>query len=239
MRIKPLVEKEITQFEPGKVFTYRDLTPFISNPETTVKAIGRLVENGDIKRFAKGQFYRPKQGLFGEMKLSDTEKLKIFLYQDGERKGYVTGASLYNRLGLTTQIPRTITIASNRSPQRKELGTIKVKLVKAKAPVTESNKEYLEILDVLSDIKKIPDSSPSAVIKVIANKLKRLKKDDLYELINLASFYSPVTRALLGLLTEKINKDLAANIKKQLNPTTHYNIGLDSDCDNASKWNIK
>lgn len=176
MRIKPLVEKEITQFEPGKVFTYRDLTPFISNPETTVKAIGRLVENGDIKRFAKGQFYRPKQGLFGEMKLSDTEKLKIFLYQDGERKGYVTGASLYNRLGLTTQIPRTITIASNRSPQRKELGTIKVKLVKAKAPVTESNKEYLEILDVLSDIKKIPDSSPSAVIKVIANKLKRLKK---------------------------------------------------------------
>jgi len=237
MRIKPLVEKEIKQFEPGKVFTYRDLTPFISNPETTVKAISRLVENGDIKRFAKGQFYRPKQGLFGEMKLSDTEKLKIFLYQDGERKGYVTGASLYNRLGLTTQIPRTITIASNRSPQRKELGTVKVKLVKAKAPVTESNREYLEILDVLSDIKKIPDSSPSAVIKVIANKLKRFKKNDLYELINLASFYSPVTRALLGLLTEKMNKDLAANLKKQLNPTTHYNIGL--DCDNARKWNIK
>ena len=239
MRIKPLVEKEITQFEPGKVFTYRDLTPFISNPETTVKAISRLVENGDIKRFAKGQFYRPKQGLFGEMKLSDTEKLKIFLYQDGKRKGYVTGTSLYNRLGLTTQVPRTITIASDKSPQRKDLGTVEVKLVKAKAPVTESNREYLEILDVLSDIKKIPDTSPSTVIKVIANKLKGFKKDDLYELINLASFYSPVTRALLGLLTEKMNKNLAANLKKQLNPTTHYNIGLDNYCDNASKWNIK
>lgn len=239
MRIKPLVEKEITQFEPGKVFTYRDLTPFISNPETTVKAISRLVENGDIKRFAKGQFYRPKQGLFGEMKLSDTEKLKIFLYQDGERKGYVTGASLYNRLGLTTQIPKTITIASDKSPQRKDLGTVEVKLVKAKAPVTESNREYLEILDVLSDIKKIPDSSPSIVIKVIADKLKGFKKDDLYELINLARFYSPVTRALLGLLTEKMNKDLAENLKKQLNPTTHYRIGLDGDCNNARKWNIK
>lgn len=239
MRIKPLVEKEITQFEPGKVFTYRDLTPFISNPETTVKAIGRLVESGDIKRFAKGQFYRPKQGLFGEMMLSDTEKLKIFLYQNGKRKGYVTGASLYNRLGLTTQIPKTITIASDKSPQRKDLGTVEVKLVKAKAPVTESNREYLEILDVLSDIKKIPDSSPSTVIKVIADRLKGFKKDDLYELINLARFYSPVTRALLGLLTEKVNKGLAENLKKQLNPTTHYNIGLDGDCDNASKWNIK
>ncbi|MEQ4923012.1 hypothetical protein [Proteus hauseri] len=62
MKIKPLVEKEINRFEPGKIFTYRDLTPYLSSPETTVKAISRLVKNGDIKRFAKGQFYRPKKG---------------------------------------------------------------------------------------------------------------------------------------------------------------------------------
>ncbi|MEQ4454271.1 DUF6088 family protein [Kosakonia sacchari] len=239
MKIKPLVEKEITRFEPGKVFTYRDLTPYLSNPETTVKAISRLVKNGDIKRFAKGQFYRPKKGIFGEMQLSDTEKLKIFMYQDGERRGYVTGTGLYNRLGLTTQVPRTITIASNKSPQRKNLGTVEVKLVKAKAPVSESNREYLEILDVLSDIKKIPDSNPSDIMKVIANKLKNIKKDGLYELINLANFYSPVTRALLGLLTEKINKNLAENIKNRLNPTTRYRIGLDSYWDNADEWNIE
>ncbi|MHA7846389.1 DUF6088 family protein [Serratia sp. D1N4] len=239
MKIKPLVEKEITRFEPGKVFTYRDLTPYFSNPETTVKAVSRLVKNGDIKRFAKGQFYRPKKGMFGEMQLSDTEKLKIFMYQDGERRGYVTGTGLYNRLGLTTQVPRTITIASDKSPQRKNLGTLEVKLVKAKVPVSESNREYLEILDVLSDIKKIPDSNPSEVMKVIANKLKNIKKDDLYKLINLASFYSPVTRALLGLLIERINKNMAANLKNSLNPTTRYRIGLDSYWDNAGEWNIE
>nr|MBO8919382.1 hypothetical protein [Proteus mirabilis] len=75
---------------------------------------------------------------------------------------------LYNRLGLTTQIPKTITIASDKSPQRKDFGTVEVKLVKAKVPVSESNREYLEILDVLSNIKKIPDSNPSEVMKVIA-----------------------------------------------------------------------
>jgi len=239
MKIKPLVEKEISRFEPGKVFTYRDLTPYLSNPETTVKTVSRLVKNGDIKRFAKGQFYRPKKGMFGEMQLSDTEKLKTFMYQNGERRGYVTGTGLYNRLGLTTQIPRTITIASDKAPQRKNLGTVEVKLVKAKVPVSESNREYLEILDVLSNIKKIPDSNPSEVMKVIAKKLKNIKKDDLYELINLASVYSPVTRALLGLLTEKFNINLAVNLKNRLNPTPRYRIGLDSYWDNAEKWNIE
>ncbi|MEX6294285.1 hypothetical protein [Proteus mirabilis] len=106
-------------------------------------------------------------------------------------------------------------------------------------PVSESNREYLEILDVLSNIKKIPDSNPSEVMKVIAKKLKNIKKDGLYELINLASFYSPVTRALLGLLIENININLALELKKQLNPTTHYRIGLDSYWDNAEEWNIE
>ena len=239
MKIKPLVEKEITRFEPGNVFTYKDLTAYSSNPETTVKAVSRLVENGDLKRFSKGQFYRPKKGMFGEMQLSDTEKLKTFLYQDGERRGYVTGTGLYNRLGLTTQVPKTITIASDKSPQRKSLGTIDVKLVKAKAPVSESNREYLEILDVLSNIKKIPDSTPSESMKVIAKKLKSIKKDSFYELIKLANFYSPGTRALLGLLTEKIDARLAENIKSRLNPTTRYRVGLDSYWDNADKWNIE
>ena len=87
MKIKPLVEKEINRFEFGKIFTYRDLTPYLSNPETTVKAVSRLVKNGDIKRFAKGQFYRPKKGIFGEMQLSDTEKLKTFMYQNPDQPG--------------------------------------------------------------------------------------------------------------------------------------------------------
>ncbi|HDT0788004.1 TPA: hypothetical protein QIC19_004616 [Klebsiella aerogenes] len=239
MKIKPLVEKEITRFEPGRIFTYRDLTPYRSRPETTMKAVSRLVKQGDIKRFAKGQFYRPKKGIFGELHLSDSEKLKVFIYQNGERKGYVTGTSLYNQLGLTTQVPRTITIASDRAPQRKDLGSIEVKLVKAKVPVSESNRELLEVLDVLSDIKNIQDSNPSDVLRVMEMKLKNFDKDKLNKLIELSYFYSPVTRALLGLLTEKINKKLAENLRKSMNPTTRYRIGLDGCWNTADKWNIE
>ncbi len=239
MKIKPLIEKEISRFEPGKVFTYNDLTAYFEKPESTVKAVSRLVKNGDIKRFAKGQFYRPKKGILGEQQLSDAEKLKAFMYKGGERKGYITGTGLYNRLGLTTQVPRIITIASDRSPQRKNLGNVEVKLIKTKVPVSEYNRQYLEILDVLCDLKKIPDSDPSLVLKVMMNNLKKLDKKRLNELVKLSEKYPPVTRALLGLLTAKINKKIADILKVNLNPTTRYRIGLDSYWKNAKEWNIE
>ena len=239
MKIKPLVEKDISRFEPGKVFTYNDLPAYFKSPESTIKAVSRLVKNGDIKRFAKGQFYRPKKGIFGEQQLSDAEKLKTFMYKGGELKGYITGTGLYNRLGLTTQVPRTITIASNKSPQRKNLGNVEVKLIKAKVPVSESNRQYLEILDVLCDVKKIPDSDPSMVLKVMVQNLKKLDKNSLNELVTLSEKYPPVTRALLGLLTAKVNKGIAKTLKSSLNPTTRYRIGLDSYWNNAKEWNIE
>lgn len=239
MKIKPLIENEITRFETGKVFTYKDLSPYFLNPKTTVKAVSRLVQNGDIKRFAKGQFYRPKKGIFGELSLSDTEKLRTFMYQGGKLKGYVTGTALYNRLGLTTQIPKTITIASEKSAQNKDLGTVQVKLVKSRVPVSESNIKYLEILDVLSDIKKIPDSKPSSVMTVMDNKLKNIGQDELCTLIKLADYYPPATRALLGLLIQRIDNSMATTLKRRLNPTTRYKIGMDDSWHNTNEWNIE
>lgn len=49
------------------------------------------------------------------------------LYKDGRLRGYITGLSLFNQLGLTTQVPRTVTLAINGGRQEKEFGTIKTK----------------------------------------------------------------------------------------------------------------
>lgn len=197
------------------------------------------MQSGEIKRFAKGQFYRPRKSKSGEIQLSDTEKLNAFLYRRGELTGYVTGMRLYNRLGLTTQVPRTITIASNKSPQRKDPGTVEVKLVKARVPVSESNREFLEILDVLSDLKKIPDSSPSAVMNIVSGLLKKIDKTAFSELVELENCYPPVTRALPGILMDSSNSVLTTMLKRKLNPTTRYNVGLDSDWTNAKEWNVE
>lgn len=239
MKIKSMVEKEITGIEPGKIFTYSDLPVYSNSPATTIKAVGRLVQNGELRRFSKGQFYRPKPGMFGEMQLSDDEKLKSFLFRNGKRTGYITGTSLYNRLGLTTQNPGTITIAGDRSPQRKNLGTVVVQLIKAKMPVSESNREMLEMLDVITDLKNLPDSEPAFALRILESRLGEFSTDKIEKLVSIAGHYPPAARAVLGMMLSNRSSMMTDSLKKGLNPLTRYKIGLNGLWTNAKDWNVE
>lgn len=204
MKIRNLVEEQIFKIEPGKIFTYKDLNAYFSNPATTLKVVGFLLKRKEIKRFIPGKFYRPKKGVFGELNLSDAEKIRSFTYFNGELQGYVTGMALYNRLGLTTQVPKTIIIASNKTSKIKNFDTINIKLIKARCIVSESNREYLEILDFISDVNKIPDARLIDVIEIIVKKIKN-NEENLYQLVNLSLSYSRLTQKRLKMLLEEIN----------------------------------
>lgn len=49
---------------------------------------------------------------FGEIMPDEQQILKPYLYQNGKRVAYITGSSLYNELGLTTQVAARLQIAS-------------------------------------------------------------------------------------------------------------------------------
>lgn len=117
------------------------------------------MEEKRLERFAKGKFYVPKKGLLGLRKPSDSELLRSMLYKDGRLRGYITGLSLFNQLGLTTQVPRTVTLAINGGRQEKEFGTIKVKTQVTRVPVEERDVPLLQYLDALKEVKSIPDSN--------------------------------------------------------------------------------
>ena len=68
------------------------------------------------------------------------------LYRNGQRCGYITGPALYSRLGLSTQVPKTIAVAANRAAQTKDFGTIRIKLVPRRAPITDSTVPLLGLL---------------------------------------------------------------------------------------------
>ncbi len=103
--------------------------------------------------------------MLGDVPVSDEERLRDELYRNGRRSGYITGPALYNRLGLTTQIPKTIMIAVNRAAQTKDLGTIRIKLVPRRVPITDSTVSLVELLDVLRDAKKVPDANIERVMQ--------------------------------------------------------------------------
>lgn len=242
MDIQTQTRESVRQFPAGSVFGYRDLPSYGRSPAAATKAVSRLVQGGELRRLSKGRFYRPKRGILGEQGLPEREQLKQFLYRDGRRIGYVTGARLYNRLGLTTQIPKTVTIAWGGARQTRIVGTLRVKLVSSRAPVGERSRPLIELLDALKDIRRIPDSSPAMVLDVLVARIAQLSRAQRQRMVRLAvAYYPSATRALLGLVLEVGGFEGADVLKASLNPLTRYKIDLAEDrwAQAADGWNIQ
>ena len=240
MNTSERTRKQIAQFEPGQVFTYSEIPAYSKAPSATVKAFSRLIQEGEIKRLSKGHFYRPKRGIFGELKPSDSELLKSLLYKDGQLKGYVTGLALYNRLGLTTQVPRTVTVAVEGGRQTKDLGTLKARLIKSRAPIKTINVELLQYLDVLGNINEIPDTNVNKALKQMLKRIAKLDESDVKRIKRLArEYYSPKVTALTGYLLELAGRDTNRSLKKELNPLTKFKVGLDKNqWPDSNNWNL-
>ena len=119
MSVAASVNRTIDQAPTGRIFGYEVFPQYREAPGAVVRAVNRGVENRRLKRIAKGRFYKPRKGALGDVPVSDEERLRDALYRNGRRVGYVTGPALYNRLGLTTQMPKTVAIAGeSRHPDQ-------------------------------------------------------------------------------------------------------------------------
>jgi|TARA_Y100000296_G_scaffold79629_1_gene103904 hypothetical protein len=245
MTIAQSVQRTIAALPAGQVFGYEALPSYSSAPAAVTKAVSRLIQDKKLKRFAKGKFYVPEQGLLGERKLSDSEVLRSVLFKNGRLRGYITGYALYNRLGLTTQMPGTITVAVNGGRQEKDFGNLKVQVTVARAPVNAENVKLLGYLDVLKDIKSIPDANVNTSLARMRGLLGELNQADKRSVVSLAlTHYTPQTRALLGLLMELLPEKTGSvsveKLRQSLNPTTTYKLGLDESRWTAARsWNIR
>lgn len=241
MSIAALVNQIIDRVPTGRIFGYEVFPQYPESPMAVVRAVNRSVDTRRLRRVEKGRFYKPRKGALGDVPVSDEERLRDALYRDGRRVGYVTGSALYNRLGLTTQMPQTIEIAVNRATQIKDFGTMRIKLVSRRAPITNPTVPLLEILDVLRNAREVPDTSVERVIEETTRRLRQLKPAELKKLQRFAlDYYSPRTRALLGMLLTRCRKEVLPALKVSLNPTTRFNLGIDPDeWPESRAWNIR
>jgi hypothetical protein len=130
-----------------------------------------------LQRFDRGVFYKPKQSVFGIVPLNPDKVLeKRFIREGSEIFGYETGPSLYEKLGLTTQMPRYRHIASNRIKKKIINNRLRAVVERPKVTITDQNYLYLQVLDALilegKTYKTIPDFN-----KVIFQFIKRNKLD--------------------------------------------------------------
>lgn len=240
MGVTKKIQRQISKFAEGTTFKYEQLALEPQEFVAAAKAIERLIAKDVIKRVSTGVFYKPKKTVFGELKPNEEEILKPYLYEKGKRIAYITGTSLYNRMGLTTQIPQNIKIASRIKRITVSNGSVKATPVKSYVDVTNSNFYLLELLDALKDFKKIPDLNKSSGIKILSKKLKELNSTEINLLIKYSLAYPPRARSLLGAILEKTKASVDLTVlKNSLNPLSEYELGIASVLSTAKNWNIK
>lgn len=241
MKVAEKIESRINKMQDGTTFKYQRLAIAPDEYPAATKAIERLIKKGVINRASTGVFYKPKKTAFGNLKPKEEELLKPYLFDNGKRIAYITGTSLYNRMGLTTQVPKNIRVASRSKRIVTKVGSIQVKPVKSYLDVTNENYYLMELLDVLKDFKAIPDTEKSQVIKFMLQKIKDLTNKEKKELVDIALKYPPRVRAFAGAILNEINPTKPIeDLKKSINPLTIYEFGINKkQLSNIEYWNIR
>lgn len=240
MKAPVYIASAIDRLPKGYIFTYADFTESVHNKETIIKALNRMAEAGKIAKLAKGKYYKPENTPFGKLQPNQAQIVKDLLEYDGKLTGYLTGYSIYNQLGLTTQVSNTIQIGKNeiRPSFKRERYTIS--FIRQKNTITKENIPLLQILDAIRYIKKIPDSNLVSACKRSLAVLKKLTDKDKATLVRLALKYPPATKALLGALLDELKENsLTGSLYKTLNPITKYKLaGASQVLSTTEKWNI-
>jgi len=204
------------------------------------KALSRLAQSGKLVRLEKGKFYKSKTTRFGPIRPTESEIIKALTQKGDKITGYLTGNALYNRLGLTTQVPNTLTIARRTRLPEKDLSGYKIRFTVRPFPFKETDVPLMQLLDAFTDIQKIPDTSPEKVVPFLVEKISNLQPLQISRMMKLALKYPPSTRALLGALLEAYLPSQPTDIlRKSLNPLTKYKLkGIETVLPNNTKWNF-
>jgi len=241
LKITEYIKDKIERLPKGYIFTYNDFIQDVNNKEAVIKGLNRMAATGKISKLSKGKYYKPENTVFGELQLNQYQIVKDLLEYKGKLIGYLTGYSVYNQLGLSSQVSNIIQIGKNETRPTLKRSNYTIAFVKQKNTITKNNIPLLQILDSIRYIKKIPGTTIIMSCKRFMAIISDLSEKEKNIMVRLAQKYSPATRALLGALLEEIgNKSYSAIIQKSLNPITKYNFsGVSQMLSNAQKWNIK
>ena len=240
MKISEYIALTIDKLPKGYVFTYVDFNTEVNKKEAVIKALNRMVESGKIAKLSKGKYYKPENTPFGNLQPNQSQVVKDLLEDNGKIIGYLTGYSVYNKLGLTTQVSNTIQIGRNEIRPNFKRERYTISFIKQKNTITKENNLLLQVLDAIRYIKKIPDATIESSCMQLSVILKNLSDKDESTIVRLALKYSPATRALLGALLDELQQtSITEQLYKTLNPITKYELSnVGKVLSTTEKWNI-
>lgn len=240
MKVVDIIENKINRLPNGYSFTYKDFLLSIENKEAAIKALNRFVEKGKINKISKGKFYKPEKTIFGLLQPNQYQLLKDLLEEDNKITGYLTCFSIYNTLGLTTQLSNTVQIGKNNLRPYLKRERYLISFVKQNNTINKDNIPYLQLLDCIKTIKKIPDTTIEKSVERFISILSAYNLKEIQQIVRLSQKYSPSTRAILGAMLDELQLEkYSVILLKTLNPITKYHFpGLNDKLSQYKKWNL-
>ena len=168
MNHSKIIRNELRKFQTNEIILaskfYKEILHNQNVSETSFyKLLERMYKSEQLVKLSKGIYYIPNKTKFGIVPISDEKIISLFI---NDNQGMVVGYSLYNKLNLTTQISKKITIlSSNVSNEIKNIRNIEIKNVKM-----NYSKDYIkiiEMLEVLQNFNDIQDINYNAFYKYV------------------------------------------------------------------------
>lgn len=221
--IKNQILEKIESMDTGKIFTVSELLDSNSKTSQSIYyAINIAIENKIIEKLARGKYFKPKKSKYGSLKPKDHDVIKHVvneIYIKTKSKPFFASNTIYQKLGLTTQISNEIFIVCNITKDSQlKLKNLKINLISYQGKWNKKDIKYLEFLYALENVTKIPDTSSKDAIKLLHKHVTNYKTEDVVNLVRVSENYSDFTKYLLSIiLLENGYKFAAKTISEKIN----------------------
>ena len=217
------LRKQIKQnIKPGKIFTLDEIGIEPQKKASVCVILSTMIANNELNRIEKGAYYIPvKSTLFGSLPPDESE---IISYVCRKNDGYPSGFSVFNKMGLTEQVPNKTEIAvPGKKYETKRISGVNISFIRAYTSPQGKDLYLLQLLDAITHIKNIPARTVGESVKQVKLLIQNLTKRQVKEISSYANDYPPRTRYILSRIFEETGNIYEADtLKGTLNNTTKF-----------------
>jgi Family of unknown function (DUF6088) len=204
------------------------------------QALSRLTREGIIQRISKGVYYRSRPTSFGPSRPSENALRELSTAQSKHKAVFPAGLAAANRLGLSTQNPARIVLATPATSVSR-LGLPKRTQIQTRRPAAWS---MLEVDDAaLLDVLRTRGAWSELESEATAYRLLALLRENgRYERLLPIVLTEPTrVRAIFGAIGQELNKSkkLLESLREGLAPSSRYDFGALSVFKYAKEWQAK
>lgn len=254
MSIAEKVRREIKRMPPGTVFLVSDLSTYKQEKKATQNAIYFYLDkqddrkNDNLRRLAEGLYYKEEVGILGALPPSYDAVLHALIVSNNKRVGFVTGQQLFNKRGLSTQVPATTTVVTSKfAPKSVDVDGIKIKVERKSERIKEKDIKRFEFEYILNNLTKIQSLEANQLLDSLSTYIELFYSDKKQFLKLYEHLRYKKTKAFLGALLEDYQEQSQHSfeyflrvIKKDLSQRSEYKLGYIANFINHTKeWNIK